>query len=54
LGLSVVAAPEGDTVTSEYKLSGNDLILSQKEPVKSVTLRWSGPVPPRQPGAAHH
>ena len=54
LGLKVVAAPEGDTVVSEYKLSGNDLILSQKESGKSVTLRWSGPVPPRQPGAAHH
>ena len=54
LGLNVVAAPEGDTVVSEYKLSGNDLILSQKESGKSVTLQWSGPVPPRQPGAAHH
>jgi hypothetical protein len=54
MGLNVVAAPEGDTVVSEFKLSGNDLILSQKESGKSVTLRWSGPVPPRQPGAAHH
>jgi hypothetical protein len=54
LGLNVVAAPEGDTVMSEYKLSGNDLILSQKESGKSVTLRWSGSVPPRQAAAAQH